>query len=234
MTASAPAFTAVAIVGMHRSGTSCLSGCLEDCGLVLGEVNRAAEYNRKGNNENERLRAVHEAIFARTGHAWDRPPSAPIAWTSAEIAQVRAIIADYSDQPIWGFKDPRSLFLLDGWLELLPDLRLAGTFRHPAEVAASLANRDHFEPARSRRIWADYNTALLAWRERINFPIVFYDANSTRYLQDVRQAVATLGLNAAAPISFRDESLTHFVEHAEPPAELRPLWDRLQAVRIRV
>ena len=28
----------VAVIGMHRSGTSCLAGCLEDLGLNLGDV----------------------------------------------------------------------------------------------------------------------------------------------------------------------------------------------------
>ena len=50
-----PVTAPVAIVGMHRSGTSCLAGCLEDLGLTLGKVNRAAPHNLKGNNENPRF-----------------------------------------------------------------------------------------------------------------------------------------------------------------------------------
>jgi len=33
---------AVLILGMHRSGTSCLAGSLQEAGLYLGEVNTAA------------------------------------------------------------------------------------------------------------------------------------------------------------------------------------------------
>jgi hypothetical protein len=222
---------AIAVVGMHRSGTSCLAGCLEDCGLHLGAVNRAAEYNRKGNNENEALRAVHEAIFARIGASWDRPPPTPVVWTRDERAAVRALLAGYAGSPAWGFKDPRSLFLLDGWFELLPELRLVGTFRHPLEVAASLAHRDHFDPGRALALWAAYNQALLDWRGRIRFPVIFYDADAPRYLAEVRAAAAALGLNAAADIAFREESLNHNVATSAPPGNLAPLWDRLHAAR---
>ena len=39
------------ILGMHRSGTSCLAGMLRDAGVFMGEVSEANAYNRKGNLE---------------------------------------------------------------------------------------------------------------------------------------------------------------------------------------
>jgi len=42
----------ILILGMHRSGTSCLAGCLEEAGLYLGDVNLKAGFNKKGNREN--------------------------------------------------------------------------------------------------------------------------------------------------------------------------------------
>jgi hypothetical protein len=223
---------AVAVIGMHRSGTSCLAGCLEDCGLHLGAVNRAAEYNRKGNNENEALRAVHEAIFARIGAAWDRPPTEPVVWTPEERAAARAILANYAGAPRWGFKDPRSLFLLDGWFELVPHLTLAATFRHPLEVAASLAHRDHFEHGRSLSLWLAYNKVLLAWRARITFPLIRYDADAGRYIHDIRRMSGALGLDPDAEIRFRDESLNHNVAHEELPEPFLAIWRRLDALSL--
>ena len=43
--------TGVVVLGMHRSGTSCLAGSLEQQGLFLGEVNTSAPWNRRGNRE---------------------------------------------------------------------------------------------------------------------------------------------------------------------------------------
>ena len=45
----------IVILGMHRSGTSCLAGCLEELGLHLGTVITSAPHNKKGNRENPEL-----------------------------------------------------------------------------------------------------------------------------------------------------------------------------------
>ncbi|WP_173204579.1 hypothetical protein [Sphingopyxis sp. BSNA05] len=37
----------VLILGMHRSGTSCLAGALERCGLHLGDVRRTGTHNKR-------------------------------------------------------------------------------------------------------------------------------------------------------------------------------------------
>jgi hypothetical protein len=38
----------IIILGMHRSGTSLVAGCLEAAGLYLGPVNNYAPFNKKG------------------------------------------------------------------------------------------------------------------------------------------------------------------------------------------
>jgi len=221
----------VAIVGMHRSGTSCLAGCLEDCGLVLGLVNRAAPHNRKGNNENEALRAVHHRILTGRGFDWDSPPTAPIVWTASERADLNARLQDYDPAQPWGFKDPRTLFLLDGWFDLVPGLRLAGSFRHPLETAASLTTRDGFSTEKGLGLWQAYNRQMLFWHARSPFPVVFYDSDSARYLAEVQAMAGALGLDASAPIRFRDESLTHHAVALAPPSDCLSLWHDLHAAR---
>lgn len=217
----------VAVIGMHRSGTSCLAGCLQDLGLNLGEVNTAAPHNKKGNRENPRLWPVHDAVLARVGAAWDAPPGEPVAWTRDEIAALRAVLADYQGVPRpWGFKDPRATVLLDGWFEVLPDLRLVGSFRHPLAVAGSLAARNGYETDRSVAIWAGYNAAMLAWRDRVDFALIDYD--DPAYEARVRAAAADLDLDAAAPMPFREAELTHQKAAGPVPAQAAELWARLR------
>jgi len=48
---------------------------------------------------------------------------------------------NFHSSRLWGFKDPRTLLTLDGWLEALPEVSLAATFRHPLSVAGSLQER---------------------------------------------------------------------------------------------
>lgn len=218
----------VAVVGMHRSGTSCLAGCLEDLGLTLGEVNRAAPHNLKGNNENPRFWTVHDAVLARVDAAWDRPPTEPVAWTASEIAALKAVLVDY--EPLsrpWGFKDPRATVLLDGWFEVLPDLRLIGSIRHPLAVAASLAKRNGYGVETSLAIWDTYNRAMLAWHDRAPFAVIDYDAPD--YEGRVRGAAGALGLDTARPMPFRAADLTHQRADGPAPDAVAALWSRLQA-----
>lgn len=219
----------IAVTGMHRSGTSCLAGCLEDLGLCLGEVNIAAPHNLKGNRENPRLWPVHDAVLSRVGAAWDRPPAEPVAWTPDEIAALRAVLADYADLPKpWGFKDPRATVLLDGWFHVLPDLRLVASFRHPLAVAASLNARNGFDPGHAFAAWAAYNRAVLRWVEAGAVTAVI-DYDALDYEARVRGAAARLGLDAARPMPFREAELTHQRANGSVPDDLRDLWDRLQA-----
>ncbi|MNS95029.1 MULTISPECIES: sulfotransferase family protein [unclassified Brevundimonas] len=216
----------VAVIGMHRSGTSCLAGCLEDLGLSLGDVVTSAPHNKKGNRENPRFWPVHDAVLARVGASWDNPPSEPVAWTVQERADLKAVLADYDvlARP-WGFKDPRATVLLDGWLEVLPDLRLVGSIRHPVAVAASLTARNGYEQSRGFAIWAGYNRALLRWRDLMAFDVIDFDAPD--YEVRVRNAAHRLGLDAARHMPFRDTELNHQKAGSETPAEVADLWMQL-------
>lgn len=224
----------VAVIGMHRSGTSCLAGCLEDLGLNLGAVITSAPHNKKGNRENPRFWPVHDAVLARVGAAWDNPPTEPVVWTASERADLRAVLDDYAGIPHpWGFKDPRATVLLDGWFETLPDLRLIASFRHPVAVAGSLAARNPVPSDQALAVWAAYNRAVLRWVEAgAVAAVIDYDAPD--YEARVRAAAGALGLDAAAPMPFREAELNHQGPPAEPvPELLQPLWRQLTAAAAR-
>jgi hypothetical protein len=217
----------IAVIGMHRSGTSCLAGCLEDLGLSLGDVVTSAPHNKKGNRENPRFWPVHDAVLARVGAAWDNPPLEPVVWTTDERAALKAVLADYDALPQpWGFKDPRATVLLDGWFEVLPELQLIASIRHPLAVAGSLAARNGYEVPRSLDIWAGYNRALLRWCKQTPFAVVDYDALD--YEARVRRAASGLGLESDRPILFRESELNHQKAQGEVPARSAGLWARLQ------
>ena len=57
----------VCVLGMHRSGTSCLAGSLEQQGLFLGDVNTAAPWNRRGNRESFAMMDFQTAILEASG-----------------------------------------------------------------------------------------------------------------------------------------------------------------------
>jgi hypothetical protein len=219
----------VAILGMHRSGTSCLAGSLEEAGLFLGEVNTAAPFNKRGNRENRAIMDLHDAVLAHNGGAWDRAP-ASVQWLPDHRTRLAEIIGSYPAGLLWGFKEPRSLLVLEGWIDALPELRFVGTFRHPAAVQASLAHRNHFEPARSYDIWLAYNRRLIDWQHRFGFPLVSFDWPNPRYLKALETLAQSLGLTSPTGgfQFFTNELRSNAARGDEDlPAEVRKVYETL-------
>jgi len=172
---------AIIILGMHRSGTSCLTGSLEQAGLYLGAVNRKAPHNAKGNNENRAIMDLNDAVLSENCAAWDHPPKKPIQW-SRELKNRRdRLLTEYPENMTIGFKDPRTLFTLEGWLEALPEARLAGTFRHPLAVAQSLNTRNGFPLRQGLELWLSYNYKLLSINKNNEMPLLCFDWPTSRY-----------------------------------------------------
>ena len=221
----------IAVLGMHRSGTSWLAGSLEARGLPLGEVNEASPFNAKGNRENPRMQALHAQVFADSGGSWVRPPARAV-WTDATRAELRAVVADMDERfERWGFKDPRSVFVLDGWRAELGDaLGRIGVFRHPDAVIASLVDRGKLSVDRrqARRMWLDYNTALVAEHRREPFPILAFDTAGPALSAALDTASAQLGLGVASGGEFFERELVHNAPRlGRVPRRLRAVWDYL-------
>ncbi|WP_213545023.1 hypothetical protein [Vannielia litorea] len=202
--------TAICILGMHRSGTSCLAGSLEARGLFLGEVNKFATFNRRGNKENSTCMQINNDLLALNGGAWDKPPE-QMLWNADLRKRRDAHIAGFAACGRWGFKDPRTVFTFPFWREALPEMRLVGTFRHPHAVARSLLRRGpKLAPATPPLdLWRRYNLRLLDIVERHGVPLLCFDWPPATYARAVDAIAADLGLDGHsgdAP-EFYDHSL---------------------------
>ncbi|MBI2994959.1 MAG: sulfotransferase [Gammaproteobacteria bacterium] len=234
----------VIILGMHRSGTSCLAGSLQRAGLHLGEVITAAPFNRRGNRENQRIQDLNEEILVANGGSWDAPPRT-VAWQPQHRAARDDILREYAGVEHWGFKDPRTLLTLDGWLEMLDDVRFVGTFRHPARVAKSLLARNRDSAERWLTLWMVYNSKLLEVFERHPFPLVDFDLDDAHYQDRLERLRLELGLpgtisglpaerpreqlDDAVPGAFFDPGLRKRLETSDIPLppDVEALYARL-------
>jgi hypothetical protein len=216
----------IAVLGMHRSGTSTLAGSLEEAGLHLGEVVTVAPHNPRGNRENLAIRALNDRLLEHNGGRWDRPP-ASITWNDDFRMQRAAIIDTQAAAGRWGFKDPRTLLTLAFWQEGIRDLALVGTFRHPHAVATSLAHRDGLPIDQALALWAAYNQRLLAARERQVFPLISFDLPGPQYC--ARLASITAGLELPCQPQFFSEALRHHGSEVEAklPPDIAELYQRL-------
>ena len=124
--------------------------------------------------------ALHEDLLAQSGRSWHSPPQ-EVTWNQERRERRDEIIAGYECLGTFGIKDPRRFLVLKGWVEALPNLRLVGTFRHPAAVARSLQTRNGVYLGRGMRLWTYYNRLLLRYRDEFAFDLISFDLASDDY-----------------------------------------------------
>ena len=218
------------IVGMHRSGTSFLTGSLQQAGLELGSHSAWNPHNLKGNRENQDIVSFHDRVLAAHGASWDRPPGGAVQWSAQETAEARELVAGYRALPLWGFKDPRGLLLVHGWRKVLPALRFVGIFRHPAAVAQSLAARGGMPANQALELWNAYNLRLLALHEQVRFPLLCFDEDEPILHAKLAQMLHALGLAPAAGERFFSSELRHHGQlDVALPADIAALLKELRA-----
>ncbi len=199
------------ILGGHRSGTSLVSGLFWHAGLHVGELVPAGPDNPRGYFESAEVLKAHEALLAAQERDWTCPPHRFDA-RAADLGPLAAVLAGLASagRP-WGVKDPRLLFLLPAWLEILPAMRLLGVLRHPAAVAASLTARNGFAPPVARAL-ADAHLARLAALQRsLGFPVLDFDGPGTALLAGAQAVAEAMGLawGPAAAAGLFDPALRH-------------------------
>jgi hypothetical protein len=230
----------VAVLGMHRSGTSATAGMLADHGVELGPVSERNRFNPRGNREIRELIRLHDRILERSGGSWWEPP-ARIRARSGDYRRRNKILGSIPGDTI-GVKDPRMLLVLDLWRDL--DLRPIGVIRNPVAVRESLERRARERQRRHPQLsaagweglWLIYNRTLLAEHRRHPFPVIDFDRHQDLDSQ-VRSALAFHDLEPSGESGFFEPDLV-----GQPAGDWRSqvgssealeLWDTLAALATR-
>ena len=216
-----------------------LIGSLEAAGLNLGEVNNAAAHNKKGNKENESIRALNNALLNRSGAAWDSPPTGQIKWSAVEEEQGKSLVRPYlhAGRP-WGFKDPRTIWTVEGWLRSLPDARILGVFRHPSLVVRSLTARARFArraigPDKALRLWCEYNSELIRLQQVHEFPLIHFSSAATfraGFVTPLTCFARTIGLTGSLDGFFASRLVHQTAPGPVPCAAARKMYSRLTEI----
>jgi hypothetical protein len=231
---------AVIVLGMHRSGTSATSRVLNRMGTWLGSE---ASVTRRF--EHATVQDTNELILRAFGGRWHTPPTLEDGWADDERLQeldgsARSALADLEGHPVFSWKDPRSCFTLPWWERHLrqPPV-VVYVYRHPAEVAASLAARNGFGPAHALMMWETYNGAALraaAGHRVITMPYAELVDAPTVTAQLLHEALVSWGLDLTADPAAAVEEVASERRHHRAPADLDPevatpsqirLWGRV-------
>lgn len=220
---------ALIILGMHRSGTSMLAGSLRQTGLNLGNINTKAPHNKKGNMEHPAIMHMQENLLVSNGGAWDNPPN-EITWNKLHLSVRDLFVSSFKEEDIWGFKDPRTLFTIDGWLEVIPNPEFVGIFRNPASVVHSLQKRNGFTIEKSLELWKIYNQRLLQLHNKYDFPLIEFHQDISLLTYKLNELVQILNLPSRQfKLSFFEEKLrSNESQHFTIPDEINSLYKALK------
>jgi hypothetical protein len=246
----------VVVLGMHRSGTSALTGALALTGLHAGSDDDfpfADAANPRGYWEHLDVWAIDETLVRLVGRQWHDVTVADLARVPEPAqeelsARARRLIAGLDTHGPWMMKDPRHCVLLPFWLPLLSHPVAIVVYRDPLAVARSLAARDDLSPAASMAVWERYNAGALAASATIPRIVVAQHDLVERPLATIGAVVAALrdagvhGLvlpDADALRGCIDPSLVHHPAAVDAPATAltttqAELLARLESERIRV
>lgn len=163
---------------MHRSGTSLTAEWLQSCGVVLSvrpTLGPPSAENPRGHFEDpEFVAANSNAILAKFPQSKGWVVEDFQAPRLLELGDDAAGLVDYRNEsfPVWGWKDPRSILLLDAWNALIPDLKVFFVWRPCHEVVRSLRRRCRFAPAQhflsisaeaAEKLWLISATETIRW-----------------------------------------------------------------------
>jgi protein O-GlcNAc transferase len=183
----------IPVLGMHRSGTSMLTGALRLLGLDLGTpLLEPTPDNPEGYWENEFFVRINAELL-RTMQC-DEDGFGPYPMLTKlpklceriivepyKVTELRTFIEATFSSSVWGWKDPRTVLTFDVWQRVLMelgfrDVRPVVLVRHPAGVVRSLVQRVQRNPANkipadqlaamATEIWLAYHQIL--WQRCLN------------------------------------------------------------------
>ena len=159
----------VVVLGMHRSGTSAITGVLRLCGAWVGEDERLTAANVEnplGFWERRDVRKICDGLLHSAGADWWKVAglnleAIPHAIFSEQRRLFAGVVSELREHGPWVVKEPRLCLLLPLLRDYLNDAVCVHVFRNPLEVARSLQRRNGFSIAAGTALWETYNRHAL-------------------------------------------------------------------------
>jgi hypothetical protein len=154
----------VFVLGMHRSGTSALTGMLAQAGFAVpSDLMPATDANPKGYWESVGIMGLNEEFLARMESHWSSVLPLPVGWSESingrewRTSLINIISESFGGAELPTIKDPRFCTLISGlepWFESrLIDTSFIIPIRHPLEVSNSLQQAEGIELNKALRLW---------------------------------------------------------------------------------
>ena len=157
------------VLGMHRSGTSAITGSLGYSGAWVGEEAELTipnVENPQGFWERRDVRELCDRLLLAAGADWWKiadfdPTAIPRATLAEQRRKFKRIVSALNEYATWTVKEPRLCLLLPVLRDYLRNPVCIHVYRNPLEVARSLQARDGFGISAGLALWEAYNLHAL-------------------------------------------------------------------------
>ena len=129
----------IIIIGMHRSGTSAFTRGLQRLGIDIGK-------KLDSNYEDIFFQNLNKFMLAQLGIEWDNPfyIKKALKNKTVRLSLINFLKSEFKNKKkvLWGFKDPRTVLLLDIWSAFFKNAKYIVIKRNKKEIYQSLINRN--------------------------------------------------------------------------------------------
>ncbi len=173
----------IIVLGMHRSGTSCVSSLLNSMGGAFsseGKDTLANAENPKGFWEHPKLRLACNQLLQSCGNDWwsvqgfsvDSIPTAPLNEARQEFSE---LVSELAPLGTWFIKEPRLCLVLPAFRDQIAAPVVVHVWRDPVEVAISLGRRNGFALDFGVALWEKYTRCAFQSARGLPSIIVSYN-----------------------------------------------------------
>jgi len=208
------------ITGMHRSGTSALTGVISKLNVHLGrELMPSNTDNPKGFFENQKIYEFNEKVLKQLKSSWDdifvsnKLPTKSIQYLD-ELKEI--IIDEFGQSDFFAIKDPRICLLFPLYSQVLKSLNIEImviiSWRNPLEVANSLHKRNTFSYSKSFILWTKYFLFGEYYSRNHKRVFVLFDNVVLNPYSSIKNISDKLELNFSQLLETHKEEIEDFVD----------------------
>ena len=215
-----PSRSALLVLGMHRSGTSAITGSLGLCGAWVGdetELTGANVENPRGFWERRDTRQICDRLLQTAGADWWKIATfeletIPHAVLVEERTKFAKVVSTLDERGTWVLKEPRLCLLLPVLRDCVADPVCIHIFRNPLEVARSLQTRNGFGISAGLALWEAYNRRALTASENLPRLLVSHESLMLRPVETLDGLLERLAeLDVSGLARPNEDRLTQFI-----------------------
>ena len=244
------------VLGMHRSGTSAITGALRLCGAWTGddtELTSPNAENPHGFWERRDIRRICDRLLRTAEADWWKvakfePSSIPHTVLTEQRHEFARVVAALDEHRTWVIKEPRLCLLLPVLRDHITNPFCIHIFRNPLEVAQSLQRRNGFGIAGGLALWEAYNRHALSASRDLPRVLVSHESLMLYPVETLDGLLERLdGLGITHLTRPDEDDVKHFIspslyrcrateEEAREflAASQRALWDELRSNKVDV